>query len=323
MSTTALTILKASFFDIGVIQEGEELGAAMAQDGLSRLNNMVSGWQTQYGTVTAIERQVFALTANQQTYTIGIGAEFNVPRPLTIEAAGLWLNGLSSPQSVTSITRSGVIATVTSTSHGFSVGDEAFIAGAAESLYNGLQTVQTVPTADTFTCTLDGRPTTPATGTLTVAAVNGVPVEIPRPVITDSGYQQIQLKNMPNQQFTVVYYNPTYPYGTVYLWPLPDVATNQLVLYLQNVFPGFVDLTTPYDWPSLPGYAEALQYNLDLRLAIPYKGTVSDEIHGMAVETLGMIKRANNKLYDLPSDAALLTGDRRGGYNILTGQGGQ
>ena len=127
---TGQTLLTTCFQDIGAYAAGETLTASDAQDGLRRLNNLISGWRTQYGTVTAIERWVFPLTANQQTYTIGNGGDFNVPRPVMVTGAGLLLNGLASAQSVTSITRSGYAATVTLTSHGFAVGDETVIAGA-------------------------------------------------------------------------------------------------------------------------------------------------------------------------------------------------
>ena len=299
------------------------MSAEYAEDGRRMLNNMVSGWRTQFGTVVAVERTIFPVVANKQTYTIGLGGDFNVPRPVTVVGAGLWLNGLGAASSLTSITRSGYTATVTQTSHGFAVGDEAYIDGADQIGYNGLQTVQTVPDANTFTYTLDSRPATPATGTLTVASVQGQPVEIPRFVISDDAYQAIQIKNLANAQFTLVYYNPTpTPYGTVFLWPKPNTAQNQLVLYLQNVFGGFDSLDAEYDWPDLPGYAEALEYNLCKRLASADGRTVPDEIQDLARTSLGLIKRANNKLTDLPSDANLLTYNRRGQYNIQTDQGG-
>lgn len=309
---------------IGIKAAGETLVAADAQDLLRRLNNLVSTLRTQFGTVLSVQRTIFPLVANQQTYTIGPGGDFDVPRPVSIPSAGLWLAGLSSAVSVTSITRSGTTATVTRTSHGFSVGDEAYIDGATQTAYNGLQTVQTVPTANTFTFTVGGGPVSPATGTITVAAVDGEPVEIPRTVITDEAYQAIQLKNLSNSEFTLVYYNPTStnsPFGTIVLWPKPDTAANQLVLYLQSAFTGFADLTTDYSYPNNPGYGEMLEYNLAIRSAAPFGRRLSDypEVVALAHETLGLIKRANNRLVDLPSDAALLTHDRRGGYDINTG----
>lgn len=319
MPVSAQDILRLSQIDCGIIAANEAVDDPNTN--LLRLNNMVSGWRTQYGTVTAIERMIFPLVADQQTYTIGLGGDFDVPRPVTIDGAGLWLNGLASPASVTSITRSGYTATVTQTAHGYAVGDESFIDGATQIEYNGLQTVQSVPDADTYTFTVEGTPVTPATGTITAAAVEGTPVEIPRPLLTDDAYQAIQLKNMSNSQFTNVYYNPTYPYGTIYLWPRPSTAANQLVLYLKNVFGGFATLTKQYDWPEIPGYAEAIQYQLDLRLMIAYpQANPRAEIYQMANQAMGLIKRANNKLTDLPNEAAMIGGNSlRGGYNILTG----
>jgi hypothetical protein len=69
--------------------------------------------------------------------------------------------------SVTSITRSGSTATVTtSTAHGYQTGAQTTIAGANEGDYNGTFTI-TVTGPNTFTYTVPGTPATPATGTVT------------------------------------------------------------------------------------------------------------------------------------------------------------
>jgi hypothetical protein len=54
---------------------------------------------------------------------------------------------------------------VTSTAHGFVVGQRVYISGANQAEYNGRYTVVTA-TADTFTYTFAGSATTPATGTI-------------------------------------------------------------------------------------------------------------------------------------------------------------
>lgn len=75
--------------------------------------------------------------------------------------------------SVTSITRSGTTATVTtSTTHGFSQGHTVTIAGAVESDYNGQIEVLAVPSDTTFTYSVSNSPTTPATGTITATLNN-------------------------------------------------------------------------------------------------------------------------------------------------------
>jgi hypothetical protein len=71
----------------------------------------------------------------------------------------------------TSITRSGATVTVNMTAHGFTAGQRARIAGAAQGDYNGYWEVATVADADNFTYTLPTAltPATPATGTILVS----------------------------------------------------------------------------------------------------------------------------------------------------------
>jgi hypothetical protein len=67
----------------------------------------------------------------------------------------------------TTITRSGSVATATATAHKLTAGQLVRIKGADQPEYNGIKTVATTPTANTFTFTVSGTPTTPATGTIT------------------------------------------------------------------------------------------------------------------------------------------------------------
>lgn len=318
---TALAIINGAFDDIGVKQPGEALEAADVQDAFRRLNNFVGTLRTQSLTSLVVERQIFNLTAYQQQYFIGIGAEFNVPRPPSLNGAGLLLNGLSAPASVT-ITRSGDVATV----HGYtgvSVGEEVYIAGCDDEAYNQTQVVTSV-SAPTFTFTVFSAPVSPAAGSPTVQQFQDNPVEIPRSLLTDDGYQAIQIKNMTNAQFTNVYYNPTQPYGTIWLWPIPNTDQNQLVLYLPSLFQGFATLTTDYTFADVPGYAEMLEYGLAQRLLLPYavkNDAIIGQVSLLARTSLALVKRQNYRLMDLPTDPAL-TGNRLGGYNINTDQGG-
>ena len=78
---------------------------------------------------------------------------------------------------VTTITRSGTTATVTTASeHSMASGQSVTIAGATPTNYNGTFTV-TVISATQFTYTVSGTPVTPATGTIT-ASFNGGTVEV-------------------------------------------------------------------------------------------------------------------------------------------------
>lgn len=83
-----------------------------------------------------------------------------------LEELGFYKVG--SAGSVTSITRSGSTATVTVAAHGIPIGKQfkVRIAGAVETEYNGDFDAVSA-TATTFTYTVSGTPTTPATGTIT------------------------------------------------------------------------------------------------------------------------------------------------------------
>ena len=328
MSVTALTLCTDAMMDLGIIGQGETPSAADIQLVLRRLNSMVNSWAIQSLTVPAVQRQVFPLIANKQTYTIGPGGDFDLPRPTaqSIQGAGLLLNGFGSPRTPSSLTAaSSFTATVTLTAHGLSVGDEVFIDGATQTGYNGLQTVESVLTANTFTYTLDKTVTSPAAGILVVYANSPTGVEIPRALYTDDAYQSNQIKQLSNSQFTGVYYNATAsPFGLIWLWPKPNTAQNQLVLYLNQTFAGFADLTTAYTWPDTPGYLEALQYNLETRLIGPFGVSNPVIIQTATIQAgraLALIKRANYKLADLPIDPGL-TSSYSGGYNINSGTGG-
>lgn len=143
-------------------------------------------------------------------------------------------------------------------------------------------------------------------------------VEVPRAVLTDEAYQAIAIKDLASSLFTGVYYSQTFAsgLGEINLWPVPNIATNSLVLYRSEQLSTFTNLTATYYVPN--GYAEMLRYQLAVRLAMVFQKPVSDGLERMASLSLANVKRANNKIFDLPTDPAL-TSNQRYGYNILTG----
>ena len=85
----AQTVIRLAFNDIGVT---EDLSADMAQDALLRLNQMVNALLTEYESSPFISRETFSTVANQSTYTMGPGGDFNTTRPLEITGSGLLQN---------------------------------------------------------------------------------------------------------------------------------------------------------------------------------------------------------------------------------------
>lgn len=147
-------------------------------------------------------------------------------------------------------------------------------------------------------------------------------VEIPRAILTDDAWRNIQIKQLPNAMFTAGYYNPTYAagFGTLDLWPVPNNNFHSIVLYTRAALPLFVSETTQYDLPE--GAEEAMEYNLAIRLAAPNTVPVPPDVAALARSSLASFKRSNTRFNDIPIDPMFASSGRRGRYNINTGTGG-
>lgn len=92
--TTALPLIANAFYLLNVKQIGAPIPAAMAQQGLTFLNGMLSTL-AKNGATPVIARDVFPLVANQSTYTWGAGGNFTTSRPSrqdSVTGADLILN---------------------------------------------------------------------------------------------------------------------------------------------------------------------------------------------------------------------------------------
>ena len=108
------------------------------------------------------------------TVSIGVTALDGVTgvedaRVLLVAASG---GDLPAEETVTQITRVGSVATVSHTAHGLTAGQKVLISGLAiEVEYKGVKTITTVPDANSYTYTVSGTPTSPATGTIKATGV--------------------------------------------------------------------------------------------------------------------------------------------------------
>lgn len=93
----AETLIDGAFDLIQVTTPGESITNADAQDALRRLNQMINGWSNLPLTFPFTDRDVFTVSANVGTYSIGPGGDFDTIRPTSIVGAGLLLNGSSPP----------------------------------------------------------------------------------------------------------------------------------------------------------------------------------------------------------------------------------
>ena len=138
--------------------------------------------------------------------------------------------------------------------------------------------------------------------------------ETPLTPLTDDGWAAITQKAATSTQPTNWYYNPTFPLGTLSLWPIPSSATLQGALYAPQQTSEFTSLDEVISLP--PGYRRMLVKNLARDLAPSYGRPVHPELKEEAIESKATVKRNNYRPSDLSFDAAVLGGN--GGYDIMT-----
>lgn len=131
-----------------------------------------AGTDTATGTITA-KLNSAVITATRLTSFHYNDTSAKKGKPTATDFEGCPISKVTIPSrtiqtaiAVSSITRSGSTATVTTSgSHGLGSG-QAYVTGADQSEYNGLHTI-TVTGSTTFTYTVSGSPASPATGTIT------------------------------------------------------------------------------------------------------------------------------------------------------------
>lgn len=150
------------------------------------------------------------------------------------------------------------------------------------------------------------------TGASIVVLTNpSVPVEVPIPIETDDNWQEnYPVKNVAGSFPLAVYDDQDFPQRTLTFWPIPG-EVDTFRLYSRSPVAGFADLTSAYDFP--PSYAEAIRYNLALRLADEWGGTLGQTIVAGAMASLARLKVSNVEIETLKCDEAV-TGSDGGNY---------
>jgi hypothetical protein len=82
VAITALDLIKGSLRLCGAIATGEAPSASEASDALLSLNDLLDSWSQDGLMVYQTPRESFPLTPSKQTYTMGVGGDFNTARPI-------------------------------------------------------------------------------------------------------------------------------------------------------------------------------------------------------------------------------------------------
>lgn len=127
-------------------------------------------------------------------------------------------------------------------------------------------------------------------------------LDLPLRILNDQEYAQIRLKTQQSTYVQAIYFNATYPLGTMFVWPVPTQAET-LVLWTKDVVASFATLDTNVTLGR--GYPRALRYNLALELAAEHGRLIPPEVERLARDSRAVLKRSNTTpelaMLDLPA----------------------
>jgi len=125
-------------------------------------------------------------------------------------------------------------------------------------------------------------------------------------------YNQISLKTL--QTFpNWVYYEPTFPLGTLYFWPIPQANIYEMFVSVKSTLQRFVDLNTIIVLPE--EYEAALRFCLAQRLLLIYQLPPNENLMRLAKDALNVVRGANVQLASLEVQSELI---RPGLYNVYS-----
>lgn len=143
------------------------------------------------------------------------------------------------------------------------------------------------------------------------------PVDLPLGILTSlEDYDRITAKSQPGFP-QVVYYDPTFPLGTLYTWPVALAGIYEIHLSVKIELVQFGNLSDVINLPA--EYQEALMYNLAMRLRPAYQLPPDPSIMGLAKASLNTIRNTNSQIPTMRMPAALAGRYR---YNFYSDTGG-
>lgn len=145
------------------------------------------------------------------------------------------------------------------------------------------------------------------------------PLRKPLQILNSQGWATIKLQTVQSVIPIQLYYDPTYPLGTLSLWPMPTLAYQLELFTFQPLTGSFSSGGQTFDMP--PGYLDAVAYNLAVRLSSEWQRPLRQDVIALASESLAMIQRLNDQTPQMECDAGVMPfgSSRAGAFNRLTG----
>ena len=288
-ATTAADIIYGALRNINAIAAAETLGANELSDAMGVLNDLLDSLSTDKDFIYCTTENILAWNPNQYKYTIGnpIGGTF----------IGSVAQGSNVITGVTVIPSTLVVGgTLTDVQSAIPVNTTVSAIG-ANTVTMSNNALATVTLAEQITYTTPGnfaiaRPLRITNG---YTRITGIGSNIALDYWFDcqnsmDRYNELGFKGVPGPWPTQLAYQPTFPLGTIWIYPNPTIS-GEVHLFTDLILTQFSSLSQQVTLPQ--GYNRALKKLLALELSPEYGKNPSMELKRQAGEARAFIKGLN------------------------------
>lgn len=284
MSTTANDLIIGALRFINQYAPGESLAASDAEDALGTLNDLLESLSTDQASVFASNENVFQYMPGQYQYTIGnydagtfagivtsgspTLTSVIVPSDMVINGD---LSGAGIPDGTTILSFNAGLGTVTMSQNG---------------------SVSVPINQISYTIPGDFKVARPLRITNAFTRINtqGSGLDYPIEIVDQKRYVDIGFKAIQAPWPIVLWYNPTFPLGTLFFYQNPSDSA-ALHLYTDNILTNFTDLTQEVVMPQ--GYSRFLKRKLARELAPEYGAIWTPQQERLTKEAEDFVKSLN------------------------------
>lgn len=286
ITITANDLILGALKVINSYAPGESLDDADAQDALQALNLLLESWSTSEASVFKSVENILYFNPGQYVYSVGnydagqfagttslglaVISGVDVPSDMVV---GGDLSGMGIPEGTTIVSFNSFTNTVVMSQNatvGFGPQQIGYTIPGDFKIPRPLRVKQ----KGSFT-----RITTQASG-----------LDYPITSIDEATYNSIGYKGIAAPWPIVMWYNPTYPLGTLSFYQNPSQA-GELHLFTDNILQSFTDLTEQVMLPQ--GYARAIKFALGRELAPEYGAIWTPMMQTLYKEAYDFIKALN------------------------------
>lgn len=308
---TPSDIITGALRFINQYSPGESLSSSDADDALATLNDLLDAFSTDQFTVYASNENVFNYTSGQYEYTIGnydagqfAGTVTSGSATITSATvpsdmvAGGDLSGAGIPDGTTIVSFDAGLSTVTMSAQGTSS-----------------------PGAQQISYTIPGdfkmsRPLR-INNAFTRLYTSGSGLDYPIEIVDQKRYVDIGFKAIQAPWPVVLWYNPTFPLGTLFFYQNPSDAA-ELHLYTDTILEDLSSLTQEFNLPQ--GYSRFLKRALARELAPEYGAQWTQNQEKLYKESYDFVKALNSVPVPVANyDSCLMQGNSTDAGWILYG----